>query len=272
MATVLIAVIAFAVGVVAGRFIGGSRAVQPEVESTRPMPEPAVPAVAVAVPQLAAAPVAEAAVEPVLPSKRKPRETTVLVCDVGSGSPEGDVPANVLRCLSDLQRILAGIIGDEGGAIDRFAGDRVIAVFSARGRRTDHAGHALEAAHRIANNVHAVSQRLAYDLRIGIGVHSGSLPIDVDGHVDQTAIGDVIDIASRLEALASEANVAVIVTEDVLDRAEDERSAFEPIGEVALGGGEVPRRIFTLKSHEGAVQLDLIDLRAAAGERPEITQ
>jgi class 3 adenylate cyclase len=275
--TVLIAIAAFVAGLVAGRLIGRARAVeQPRIEAPEVTAREAVPAAApveAAVPRVAAYEV-ETPREPAPPSspKRKLRETTVLVCDVGSGSSgEDDVPANVLRCVSDLQRILAGIIGDEGGSIDRFAGDRVIAVFSANGWRTDHAGHALEAAQRIANNVDAVSRRLGYDLRIGIGVHSGSLPAGDDGRVDQTAIGDAIDVASRLEALASEAKVSVIVSEDVLDRAEGEASAFEPVGEVALGGGDAPRRIFALKSRDGAVQLDLIDLGSANAARLEIT-
>ncbi len=266
MASVLIAVIAFAVGIIAGRFLGGSRAA-----AVLPVPEPAAPPIEAAVQEIAVPHAAETAAEPTPLPRRKLRETTVLVCDVGSGSPEDDVPANVLRCLSDLQRILAGIIGDEGGSIDRFAGDRVIAVFSAKGRRTDHAGHALEAAQRIANNVDAVSRRLGYDLRIGIGVHSGSLPTGGDGRIDETAIGDAIDVASRLEALASEAKVSVIVSEDVLQRAEGDGSAFESIGEVALGGGELARRIFTLKSRDGAVQLDLIDMRSTTAARTAIT-
>jgi class 3 adenylate cyclase len=265
--TVLIAIAAFAAGLVAGWLISRARIVeQPRVEPTQVVPRETVPVVAIesVVPVVSAYEV-EAPREPVPPSppKRRLRETTVLVCDVSSGSAEDDVPANVLRCLSDLQRILAGIIGDEGGTIDRFAGERVIAVFTARGRRTDHAGHALEAARRIANNVDAVSRRLGYDLRIGIGVHSGSLPAGDDARVDQAAIGDAIDVASRLEALASEAKVSVIVSEDVLDRAEGEASAFEPVGEIALGAGEAPRRIFALKSRDGAVQLDLMDLRSA---------
>jgi class 3 adenylate cyclase len=271
--TFLIALVAFAVGITAGHFIGRSKVVEVRAEAPRiPIPEPAPARIEAPAPEVTVAAVSEIVTQPAPPPppKRKLRETTVMVCDVGSDSPQDDVPANVLRCLSDLQRILAGIIGDEGGSVDRFAGDRVIAVFSAKGRRTDHAGHALEAAQRIANNVDAVSRRLGHDIRIGIGVHSGSLPTGGDGRVDETLIGDVIDVASRLEALATEAKVSVIVSEDVLQRAEGDGSAFESIGEVALGTGQAARRLFALKSRDGAAQLDLIDLHSTTATRPVI--
>jgi class 3 adenylate cyclase len=197
---------------------------------------------------------------PATPSPgRRERETTVLVCDVGSTAGDEAVPANVLRCLTDLQKVLSGIVGDEGGAIDRYAGERLIAVFAAERKNSDHAGRALEAAERIANNIGALSRRLQYDLRIGIGIHSGSLLWGEDGHVDSSAIGDAIDIASRLEALASEAKVSVVLTGSVLEHAERGEESFEILGEVPLGTGEQLTRIYTPRRRDGAVQLDLID-------------
>jgi class 3 adenylate cyclase len=177
--------------------------------------------------------------------KRKERETTVLVCGFGSAPTDADVPANVLRCLTDLQKVLSGIVGDEGGTVDRFAGDRLIAVFAAKRKNADHAGRAVEAAKRIASNVGALSRRLRYDLRIAIGIHSGSLPLDDRGHVDAAAIGAAIDVAGRLEVYAKGSDVTIAFTESVAERAEAEEGSFDLLGEAAVGSEGLPVRVFT---------------------------
>lgn len=177
-------------------------------------------------------------------SQRKERETTILVCGFGSAPTDADVPANVLRCLADLQQVLSGIVGDEGGTVDRFAGDRLIAVFAAKRSSADHAGRAVEAAKRIASNVGALSRRLHYDLRIAIGIHSGSLPLDDRGRVDAVAIGDAIDVAGRLEVYAKGSDVTIALTESVAERAEAEEAAFDLLGEAAVGSEGLPVRVF----------------------------
>lgn len=177
--------------------------------------------------------------------KRKERETTVLVCGFGSAPADADVPANVLRCLTDLHEVLSGIVGDEGGTVDRFAGDRLIAVFSAKRRSADHAGRAVEAAKRIASNVGALSRRLRYDLPVAIGIHGGSLPLDDRGHVDAAAIGDAIDVAGRIEVYAKGSAVTIALTESVAERAGGHEAAFVLVGQAAVGSEGLPVSVFT---------------------------
>lgn len=97
------------------------------------------------------------------PVTRKRSEGTVLLAtlrNISSGSE---------RLAGDLQRVLAGIVADERGAVDRFEAETLVASFS----RSDHAGAAVHAAQRMLSNVDAVSRRLGHDLRIGIGLHTG---------------------------------------------------------------------------------------------------
>jgi class 3 adenylate cyclase len=266
---------AFIVGVVVGWLLRASRRAEdppalepvvpqvplrargPAAADRRNAPE-IVPAVAVAAPpltsavsamapEIAAVPAAQAvqAVPATAGVKRKERETTVLVCGFGSAATGADVPANVLRCLTDLQNVLSGIVGDEGGTVDRFAGDRLVAMFAAKRRSSDHAGRAVEAAKRIASNVGALSHRLHYDLRIAIGIHTGCLPADERGHIEAGAIGDAIDVAGRLEVYASESHVAIALTESVAEAAEAGGTSFELMGEAAVGSEGLPMRVFT---------------------------
>ena len=92
------------------------------------------------------------------------------------------------RVVGDLQRVLAGIVTDERGSIDRAEGDSLLASFS----RSDHAGAAVHAAQRMLSNVDAVSRRLGHDLKIAIGVHSG-----VRGE-------DTVEVASRVQGAATD--------------------------------------------------------------------
>ncbi len=99
------------------------------------------------------------------------------------------------RVVGDLQRVLAGIVADERGAIDRAEGESLVASFS----RTDHAGAAVHAAQRMLSNVDAVSRRLGHDLKIAIGVHSG-----LRG-------ADMVEVAARVQAAATD-TVPVLVS------------------------------------------------------------
>lgn len=118
--------------------------------------------------------------------------------------PEGSVLLATLRnpgngperVIGDLQRVLAGIVADERGAIDSAQGESLVASFS----RSDHAGAAVHAAQRMLSNVDAVSRRLGHDLKIAIGVHSG-----VRG-------AETVEVASRVQAAASD-TVPVLVSD-----------------------------------------------------------
>lgn len=73
------------------------------------------------------------------------------------------------RLLGDLHRVLAGIVADERGKIDRAEPHSIVALFT----RADHATAAVHAARRMLSNVDALSRRLDQSLGVAIAVHSG---------------------------------------------------------------------------------------------------
>lgn len=132
--------------------------------------------------------------------------------------------------------MLAGIVADEQGRVDRFAGDRTIAIFSGR----DHAAAAVEAGRRMISNVEALARRIGLDISIAVGIHTGAVAIG------ETASGDAIDTASRVQALTRESGVPLLATEETAKRT---RGALETAGD----------GVFTLKEYIRAVQLDLFE-------------
>lgn len=127
---------------------------------------------------------------PVQRAPRRAQEGSVLLANLSN--PAGGSE----RVLGDLQRVLAGIVADERGVLDRADAHSLVASFA----RSDHAGAAVHAAQRMLSNVDAVSRRLGHDLKIAIGVHSG------------TRGEDTVEVAGVVQAAATD-TVPVLVSE-----------------------------------------------------------
>ena len=99
-----------------------------------------------------------------------------------------------------------------GAFIDKYVGDAVMAFFNAPIRYEDHAARAVAAALEIEAEMPALSERFGIDLRAAIGVASGWAHVgrlgSGDGK-DYTAIGDVVNLAARLEGQAHGGEVVV---------------------------------------------------------------
>jgi hypothetical protein len=117
------------------------------------------------------------------------------------------------RITGDLQRVLAGIVADERGAIDRAETETLVASFS----RNDHAGAAVHAAQRMLSNVDAVSRRLGHDLRITIAVHCGP-------RTDET-----VGMATKVRDATTD-SVPVLVSEPAARRLAGQLERVDTIG------------------------------------------
>jgi class 3 adenylate cyclase len=135
------------------------------------------------------------------------------------------------------------------GLLNKTIGDAVMAVFNFPLRRDDHARNALIAAREIQNNWREQRDNLAGtlgltagELGIGIGIHSGELSFGEFGqsHRDLTAIGNVVNTASRAQSVA-EAD-QILVTDAVYQRA---RSDLQ----------DSQSRTFQLKGFDTPIQL-----------------
>lgn len=123
--------------------------------------------------------------------------------------------------------LLTSCIEAEGGMVDKFIGDAVMALWNAPEAQTDHADRACRAALAIRTAIGAENDaRTARDeqpIHIRIGVHTGPAVVGNIGsaeRVNYTAVGDTINVAQRLEAISSElaqppAEVVIVVSEAV---------------------------------------------------------
>jgi len=180
-------------------------------------------------------------------------------------------PAQLTSALNTYFSAVTEIVERHGGIVDKFIGDAVVAIFGAPLHDCNHALNAVRAA--IA--IRAASPDAARDLaRSGgrppatrIGVNSGSVLIGNIGsprRFNYTAMGDAVNLASRLEGVNKRYGTLVLVS-DVTAQACGEAIVFREIDTVAVKGRERPVALFEPLGLAGEVASDALARRDAFG-------
>ena len=134
---------------------------------------------------------------------------TVLFADLRSYTALAErlSPARLGEVLNRHLTLMADAIQKQGGIIDKYTGDGVMALFREEGGALNHNLRAIRAAVEIQR---ALDRHR--DLSAGIGIASGKIRIGnigSDSRQDFTAIGDVVNIASRLEKIAQPGQIVM---------------------------------------------------------------
>lgn len=139
------------------------------------------------------------------------RDITVLFADVVGFTPLTTrlSPEDTVTILNELFTILTEIVFRHGGTVDKFIGDSVMAIFGAPADQPDHAERALRTAEdmlRFLETGNATWQeRYGVTIQLAIGVNTGEAVVGNIGslsRIEYTAIGDTVNVAARLEAIA----------------------------------------------------------------------
>jgi adenylate cyclase len=178
------------------------------------------------------------------------REVSVLFADLAgfTSFSEGRDPHEVSIMLNAyFERVIPAVVSEHGGEVDKIIGDAVMATFNRRGDQPDHA----QRAGRAGLAIQAATADLARDHpdwpRFRVGVNSGRAVVGVVGAVggrSYTVIGDSVNLASRLEALAPVGKVAI--GEGTRARLEGARTVR--LGSVAVKGVAHEVDVFVLES------------------------
>jgi adenylate cyclase len=139
------------------------------------------------------------------------KEITVLSADMRAFTCMSERMASqeVMQTLNTYLDIMVKEIWDEGGTITGFWGDELMAIFSAPLPQEDHALRALRAAWKMRRSVLEYQRSRAEDFPVsfGFGVNTGEAMVGNIGSRERmqsyTAIGDVVNVASRLQSNAS---------------------------------------------------------------------
>jgi adenylate cyclase len=180
---------------------------------------------------------------------------TVLFSDIRNFTTISEklTPHQVVDLLNAYFTRVCEPILEQGGTVDKFIGDAVMAFFGAPAPYQDHAARALRAAVAVAEMAREfrawVKERfVSMDLpefRIGIGLHTGEVVVGSIGSPKRlhfTAIGDTVNAASRLEGLTKDLGWTIVASAEVIKAADG----------VALTGG---RKTATVKGREAAIEV-----------------
>jgi len=172
------------------------------------------------------------------------RDVCVLFSDIRGFTrrSEGQAPEAVIAFLNRYFTEMVAAIHAHGGTLDKFIGDGIMAFFGAPGQHANAAQDAFECAREMLARLDGLNDKLAAEgiepIRIGIGLHRGEVLV---GHIgsetrhEYSAIGDPVNVASRLESLTKEVGYPIVVSHQVADRL-DARAGLVELGEHAIKG------------------------------------
>ncbi|MCC7522430.1 CHASE2 domain-containing protein [Candidatus Uhrbacteria bacterium] len=177
---------------------------------------------------------------------------------------EGLSPEDLVDVLNTYLNEMTNIVFEEGGVLDKYIGDAVMAFWNAPLDQPDHAARSVRTAIRMRDKLDEMNKEGVFpkgiELKVGVGINSGDMVvgnIGADVRYDYTVIGDSVNLASRTESLCKEYGVLIIITKNTLDRL-GEGFVTRELDSVAVKGKKEPVKIYEVLGVEGAVSDSLI--------------
>jgi adenylate cyclase len=176
------------------------------------------------------------------------RNIAVLFADIRGFTKiaENKLPYDVVFLLNRYFEAVGSAVAEAGGVANQYTGDGVMALFGINTNFETACRQAFLASTTMIRRVEELSRELAGELqaplRIGIGIHGGSVVVGEMGYSSThylTAVGDIVNIASRLEALTKQYGCDLVVSEFVMNRAGVQRINF-PCHKITVRNREEP--------------------------------
>lgn len=159
--------------------------------------------------------------------------------------------AEVVTILNEFHGRMVEEVFRQAGTLDKYLGDGLMAYFNAPVRQPDHAVRAVKCALAMDTALRNWNEENGdssdRQLLAGFGIHCGHAVVGAIGAPHRrefTAIGDAVNVASRLQKLPKQFDGSILVSEAIRDLAADSDLVFEAAGEVEVRGREKKVRVF----------------------------
>src|SRR5919202_4495326 len=175
------------------------------------------------------------------------RDITILFSDIRKFTTKCEelAPEAIVEYLNEYFTHMVEVIFSHGGTVNKFVGDMIVAMFGAPSRLVDSERRAIETAIEMQNRLRTIPVPwIRKNFITGIGINCGEVVVGNVGspqHMDYTAIGDQVNIASRLQSMAKGEQILVSrriyeVTQNLFE--------FKEVGLVRLKGKKNPIEVF----------------------------
>lgn len=150
------------------------------------------------------------------------RSATILFCDLRgfTALSEQLTPVQIVEMLNTHFDTMSKCIEQEGGLINKFIGDAIMAIYNVPVPLDNHAERAFVSARRMLTSLEQMNASFTEkgfpELKIGIGIHTGEVlagNIGSSSRLEYTVIGDSVNVASRIESLCKDTNRNLLLSE-----------------------------------------------------------
>lgn len=183
------------------------------------------------------------------------RSITILFSDIRDFTTISErlTPEEVVALLREYFNAMTSIVFKHGGAVDKFVGDAIMGLFGAPIAYPDHAVRAVRTALEMAEKVPELSPqweaKCGKALRIGVGINSGEPVVGAmgsDHRLEYSAIGDPVNLASRLEGVNKEFGTTIVISETTYQAVKD-HFRCRPLSQLKVKGRTVPLQVYTVE-------------------------
>ncbi len=180
------------------------------------------------------------------------REASILFSDIRSFTTitENLPPDKLTQLLKEYFTEMTKEILATDGVVDKFIGDAIMAFWGAPMKQHDHADRAVTSAINMYRKLKKLQPKWVKRgfplIEAGFGINSGQVIVGNMGsksRFDYTAIGDNVNIASRLEGLNKEFHSNIIISESTKNKLKIPVK-FKDLGDVQIKGKAVPLKIY----------------------------
>tara|TARA_B100000579_G_scaffold436778_1_gene463813 strand:+ start:1386 stop:3308 length:1923 start_codon:yes stop_codon:yes gene_type:complete len=184
------------------------------------------------------------------------RHMTFMFCDIRGFTPISeqykDNPAGLTKLINRFLTRMTNVIIANGGTVDKFMGDCIMAFWNAPLKTADHQMLAVLTASQMQSELAMLNEQLTAEnlpnIKIGIGINSGEALVGnmgSDQRFDYSVIGDSVNLAARLESASKTLGHTLIVGEDT-KKVIDNKFPFEFVDSITVKGKTEPVNVYTL--------------------------